>query len=246
MKTIVWHILAALFTLSFAAVSPAAARPAPTRCSNVLSNTVIRGDLLVPERSHCELNGVTVRGDVRLGAGAGFTPYDSRIEGTIAGAEFELLHMLNTNVAGGIRMHSGVRVEIDNATVAGDIRLSDTLDSRVVHTEVRGSLVIRGAREQVQFCGSTVGGNARFADNDGWVSVGGELASCAANVVRGHLRVHHNQQQITIANNAVGRNLVCAANEPAPTVFANQVTGKARGQCGAGEMVDADEIGGAE
>jgi hypothetical protein len=246
MKNIPWRIVVGVFLLSFAVGSPAAARPAPTICSDVLTTTVIPSDLVVPERSHCELNGVTVRGDVRLRQGAGFTPYDSQIEGSITGAQFELLQLLNTHVAGGIRLHGGVTVEIGTATVAGDIRLSDTRDARVVQSEVLGSLVIRGAGDQVQFCGTTVRGDARFAGNSGWVMVGGDLASCAANDVRGDLRVQHNQQQITVTNNAVGQNLVCTANEPAPTVYANQVGGRARGQCGAGEAVDAGELGDVE
>lgn len=81
-----------------------------------------------------------------------------------------------------------------------------------------------------------------FAGNEGWVGVGGEPASRAANEVRGHLRVHHNRQALTVANNLVGRDLVCVANDPAPAVFGNRVGGKARGQCGAGEPVSPLEL----
>jgi hypothetical protein len=49
-----------------------------------------------------------------------------------------------------------------------------------------------------------------------------------------------------VANNTVGRNLVCAANDPAPVVYGNQVGGRVRGQCGAGEPVSATELGDGE
>jgi hypothetical protein len=117
MKITMWRLLAALLMLPFTIASPAAARPAPVFCDTVLSDTVIRGDLVVPERSHCELNNVTVLGDVRMRGGAGFTPYDSRIAGNITGAQFELLHLLNTTVEGSIRLRGGVRVELGGATI---------------------------------------------------------------------------------------------------------------------------------
>lgn len=242
MKITMQLLLAALLMLSFAVVSPAAARPAPVFCDTVLTDTVVASDLVVPKRSHCELNNVTVLGDVRMQDGAGFTPYDSRIVGSITGARFELLQLLNTTVEGNIRLRSGVRVELTGATVAGDLRLNNLFEALVLESQVWGTLVVRDTSGQVQFCGTAVEQDARFAGNSGWIMVGGDLATCTANTVHGTLRVHHNQQAITVANNTVGQHLICAANDPTPTVFANQVRGKARGQCGGNEPVDAREL----
>ncbi|NTU81574.1 MAG: hypothetical protein HGA45_19695 [Chloroflexales bacterium] len=242
MKITMQLLLAALLMLSFVIVTPAAARPAPVFCDAVLTDIVIRGDLLVPERSHCELNNVTVLGDVRMRDGAGFTPYDSRIAGSITGAQFELLHLLNSTVEGDIRLRGGVRAELARATVTGDVWLNDLYEAVLLESRVRGALMARGTNGQVQLCGSTVEGDASVVGNSGWIMVGGDLATCATNAVHGTLRVHHNQQAITVANNTVGQNLICAANDPAPTVFANQVRGKTRGQCGGNEPMDAQEL----
>ncbi|NJO83950.1 MAG: hypothetical protein HC828_14955, partial [Blastochloris sp.] len=108
------------------------------------TDMVIQGDLVVPERSHCELNNVTVLGNVRIHDGAGFTPYDSRITGSITGAQFELLQLLNTTVDGRIRLRGGVRVEIVGATVAGDLRLNDLYEVVVLESHVRGMLIVTG------------------------------------------------------------------------------------------------------
>ncbi|NJO83949.1 MAG: hypothetical protein HC828_14950 [Blastochloris sp.] len=83
--------------------------------------------------------------------------------------------------------------------------------------------------------------DARFVNNHGWIAVGGDLTTCAANEVRGSLRVKHNQQTITVANNTVGHDLVCVANEPAPTVYDNHVGGASRGQCNGSEPEEAQK-----
>ena len=197
----------------------------------------------MPERVYCELNRVTVRGDAWVLEQSTFAVHESRIEGSITGMRFEGVHLHNTGVGAGMRLSGGVSVWIEDSTSEESVRLSDNLDTRVLRSQVTGDLIVRRAEDQVQFCGAMVGGDARFADNHGWVQIGGDLANCPANEVRGNLRVHHNEQQITVANNAVGQNLVCAANKPAPMVYANEVDGTARGQCGAGEAVDAGELG---
>jgi hypothetical protein len=60
MKYMQWLTPAMLLALSATVVTPVSARTAPTIRTDVLNNTVIRGDLVVPELSHCELNDVTV------------------------------------------------------------------------------------------------------------------------------------------------------------------------------------------
>jgi hypothetical protein len=236
--------LALLLAIAALAATPAQAGPARTLCTDVLNDTVVPGDLLVPEGVYCELNNVTVQGDARIQRRSTLAIHDSRVDGDITGSRFELVLLRNATVGGHVRLTSGVSTWIEEGTtVEGDVRFSDGHDARVLGSEVLGDLTIRGTHEQVQFCGATVGGDARFASNEGWVFLGGGLEGCAPNEVRGTMRVHHNLQETTVANNTVGRDLVCAANEPAPTVYDNRVSGRARGQCGAGEAVAADELG---
>jgi hypothetical protein len=195
---------------------------------------------------YCELDGSTVLGDVRVHRRSTFAAYDSTITGDLQAAYFGLVLLERTQLGGQLQLEHGISGWFEQATLGGGARLLGVSDTRVLHTTVQGNLTVRDAHDQVQFCGSSVTGNARFAGNEGFIHIGGGLASCAANEVRGSLRVHDNRQEITVANNTVGQNLICAANEPAPTVFGNQVGGKARGQCGVNEPVDPAELSEAE
>jgi hypothetical protein len=243
MKFIQRLALAILFVLSATVATPASAHSRSTICTSVLTTTTIPSDLVVPEGVYCELNNTTVQGNIQIGQRSTLALYESRIEGTITGTRFELVTLQNTAVGKDIRLSSGVSIWLEGATIEGDVHLNDGLDTRVLQSQVSGDLLVRRSSQQVQFCGTTVNGDARFADNEGWVNVGGDLSSCAANTVRGTLRVHHNQQAITVANNAVGRDLVCTANDPAPVAYKNQVAGRTRGQCGVDQAVYLVELG---
>ena len=246
MKYIKWLMLTILIALSAGMAGPASARSGSTVCTDVISNTTIRGDLIVPKGVYCELNGVTVMGDVRIHERSTFAPYDSTIKGGITGNSIELLHLLNTTVGERIRVSSPVSVWIERGKLRGDIRVSDGLDVRVLDSQVSGSVTLQRTNGATYLCGTTITRDVRIARNEGWIFVGGGVEGCAANQIRGTLRVHHNRQEIHIANNIIWRNLLCAVNEPALFVSGNQVGGKVRGQCGANEPVDMSELGTAE
>ncbi|NJO83759.1 MAG: hypothetical protein HC828_13800 [Blastochloris sp.] len=160
----------------------------------------------------------------------------------LSGDGFELALLQNASVGKRIRLEQGVSAWLEGATITGDIRISDVVDTRILEARLAGDLVVRSGREVVLFCGSTVAGDARFAANKSWVGIGDGSTTCRGNDVRGSIRAHHNLGGVTVANNTVGRNLVCAANDPAPEVSGNRVGGKARGQCGAGETVNTSEL----
>ena len=241
-----WLILSLTLFLSAGLAAPVSASQASISCAGELSSLTIPGDLIVPEGEYCELNSVTVLGDAQVGRRSTLAVYGGRIAGALSGSSFELVLLQGASVGGRIHLTGGVSAWLEHATVAGDTRITDIVDTRVLQAQVAGDLVARGGREQVQFCGTIVEGDARFAGNVGWVQIGGDLATCAANKVQGNLQVHHNRLGITVANNTVGRNLVCAANDPAPVVYGNQVGGRARGQCGTGGPVSVTELGDGE
>jgi hypothetical protein len=237
-----WLILSLTLILSAGLAAPVSAHPASTTCAGVFSNRTIPGDLIVPEGEYCELNGVTVLGDAQVGRRSTFAIYESRIEGALTGSRFELVLLQGASVGGRIRLEGGATVRLEYATVAEDTRIADIVDTRVLQTQLAGNLVVRGGREVVLLCGTIVEGDAQFAGNKSWVGIGGDLAACGANEVQGNLRLHHNLGGVMLANNTVGRNLVCAANDPAPAVYGNKVGGRVRGQCGVGEPVSATEL----
>ena len=231
MKYTRWLILAALAALSVALAPPAAAGRAQTSCHGIIADMTIVGDVVVPERVYCELDNVTVLGHLRVAERSTAALYDSRLAGGIAGVRFEAVLLQNSSAGGDLQLTGGVTAWIEGATVAGDVRLVDNLDTRLNGARLERSLTVLRSRSQVQFCGVSVGGDARFAGNEGWVTIGGDSATCAANQVGGTLRVQRNLQETTVANNTVGGDLICAANAPAPLVFGNQVRGATRGQC---------------
>ena len=246
MNVLRWLILSLTLILSAGLAAPVSAGPASISCAGELSNQTIPGDLIVPEGEYCELNSVTVLGDAQVGRRSTLALYGSRIAGALSGSSVELVLLQGASVGGRVHLLGGATAWLEYATVAGDTHITEIVDTRVLQTQLAGDLVVRDGREQVQFCGTTVEGDARFAGNVGWVQIGGDLATCAANEVQGNLRVHHNRLGITVANNTVGQNLVCAANDPAPVVYGNQVGGTVRGQCGAGEPVSVMELGDGE
>lgn len=241
MNILRWLVLSLTVIVSAGLVTPVSARSASTHCSDTLSNQTIAGDLLVPEGEYCELNNVTVLGDTRVGRRSTFAVYDSRIEGGVTGSDVELVLLQGASVGGRIRVAGGVSTLLENATVAGDVRINDIIDARVLQTNLASDLVVRGGREVVLFCGSTVVGDARFTANTSWLGLGGGLETCTGNNVQGNLRVDHNLGGVTVANNTIKQNLLCAANDPAPEVDGNQVGGKARGQCRSDEAVDRSD-----
>jgi hypothetical protein len=242
MKTITWLMLSLTFILSAGLVAPAAARIVRTSCVGELANLTVRGDLIVPEGEQCQLIHVTVRGNVRVNERATLEVIESRINAALTGAHFERVSLQDSSVGQRVRLIGGVSVELVRTTIEDGARLVDQIDARVLQSRVTGPLVVRGTREVALVCGSTVEGDARFTDNRGGLLIGGDPALCAANEVQGHLRLHHNQSETTVAHNTIGQNLVCAANDPAPTAFDNQVGGTTRGQCGTNEPVDATEL----
>jgi hypothetical protein len=241
-KVIIWLILGIMLSVSFAA--PASARSASTRCVEALSNQTISGNLIVPAGEQCALINSTILGDIRVEQRATLEVIGSRINGTLTGSRFELVTLRDASVNGRVRLTGGSAVELERSTAGGDVRIVDQVDVRVLQSRVTGRLVVRDAAVTL-LCGSTVEGDARFADHRGGLLIGDVppfLPPCSANEVWGNLRVHHNASETIIANTTVGRNLICAANDPAPLVYGNQVGGKARGQCGLNEPVDITEL----
>jgi hypothetical protein len=239
MKALRWLVLSLTLILSAGFAAPASAQPAPTRCTSFIFNRTIAGDLLVPQFARCELDEVIVQGDIVVRQGATFLAYNSRFKGTLTSNGFDQVLIEDTRIGGPVHLTNGISTRFGRVVIEDDTRLNDNYIMRVLDTKVAGDLVVRGAGEQLYFCGSAVGGNAWFAHNKAYTLLGGEFPDCAANNVRGDMHVHYNQQQITVANNTVGRNLVCTANDPAPSVYDNQVGGAARGQCASSAPADA-------
>lgn len=249
MKAIAWLILSLFLVLSADLATPAAARPAHTSCVGDLLDQTVAGDLVVPAREACVLVNVTVLGNVRVHEQSGFQAVESRIDGSITGARFEHVVLRDAAVGGPIRLVDGVTAEFELSLLEGPVRLIGQHDARLLESRVTDSLVMRGSSEVALLCGTTVEGDARFSEHEGGLFIGDHPfypGFCSANEVGGNLRVHHNQSDTIVAATTVGEDLICAANDPAPAVYGNQVGGEARGQCGEGETVDVAELGDVE
>lgn len=241
-----WIVLGLALSLALGFAGHVSARPAPVYCTAELSNLTIAGDLIVPEGEQCQLFGVTVLADVQTSQRSSLEVIESRIAGTLTGSHFERVSLRDSSVGGRVRLTGGSSAELERARIEGDLGLIGQVDARVLRSLVAGDLVVRGTGEVALLCGSAVEGDARFADHRGGLLIGDDPFApgyCSANEVRGNLRVHHNTSDTVVANTAVGQNLICTANSPAPLVYGNQVSGKSRGQCGAGEPVEIAELG---
>lgn len=246
MKAITWLILSLTLFFGSGIAAPVEARQARTSCVGDLSNQTILGDLSVPAGEACVLINVTVRGNVRVHERSGLQAIASRVDGSVSGSGFEHVSFQDASVGGRVRLTDGVTAEFAQSLLEASVRLIGQHDVRLLESRVTGNLVMRGSREVAMLCGTIVEGDARFAEHRGGLLIGDAPllpGVCSANEVWGSLRVHHNQSDTIIAFTTIGRNLVCAANEPAPALYGNTIGGTARGQCGDGAAVDAAELG---
>lgn len=234
MRVITWLILSLTLITSLGLAAPAAARPAPTTCTGELADLTIPGDLIVPAGENCTLINVTVHGDARVHEGSTLGAHDSRIEGNLTGTDFEHVSVADASVGGRIRLTGGSSAWLERALAEGDVRLSGQVDARVLQSRVTGELVVRGTSEVALLCATTVEGDARFARHRGGLLIGDDPTApgtCGPNEVWGNLLVQQNSSDTIIANTTIGGDLACAANDPAPVLFGNQVAGTGRGQC---------------
>lgn len=168
------------------AVAPALSASADeqTRCSGMMDQETISGDLVVPKGKSCALDGTTVKGDVTVDQDADLITYQASVKGGAVVAENGYLDLTDTRVDRSVVSHGGYGVNLDSATLDAGYRGKAPDDDSVVpfllvdDTPVAGG--VRAAAGQVTIqnsdvAGSVSGQHTDYVDVDG-STIGGALA----------------------------------------------------------------------
>jgi hypothetical protein len=205
------HFVTAMLAcgIMLAALPPARA---DTTCppSPPLGSTV-NGNLIVPPNQRCDLNGVTVTGNVRVQTNATLSldlPVGSTINGNVSvgtGATFFVLSP--STIDGNVRADQCSSVEsssVPGAMVGGNVQIQNcTLDGRVIGFEIGGNFA----------CNGNSGGCIAVGDN-----------------IKGNVQINDNSGTSVVDNNRIVGNLQCEDNTNI-IGGGNAVGGQRQGQC---------------
>jgi hypothetical protein len=212
MKKRVVAVVAAFAALAIGVSAPSA-QTTTTQCRGTLTGD-ISGDVRVPFRATCVLDGANVSGNVSTAVNA----FELRIVGTSVGGNVE---------CGGCR-----RFELVDSQVGGTLEVDESPNgARVCSSQVGDAALVEASDTSVDIgnTASDCGRNMFGAGLDVVLNFG--PVSIAENMVGGDLRVDDNREGVTVTGNMVGGSLTCAGNDPAPTGSGNLVGGEKSGQC---------------
>ncbi len=117
-------------------------------CNGTLADISIDGDVLVPARQSCTLNGTGVKGDVKVGRGANLQAFGAIVDGDI-----------QADKAGA--------VTVERARVDGDIQVKESDAIRVADTWIDGDLQLFDNNAGASVNGNRIGGNLQCKGNKG-------------------------------------------------------------------------------
>jgi|SRR5271166_2095650 len=204
--------LATLAVGAVLAASPASAQTKICTGSSLPAGTYV--NVLVPSSNpSCSLGtGVIVTGNVtdqgflNLNAGA-------VVDGNVMVTSGATLRMPGGTVHGSVSSNNALHIEIGSATVGTNVLLAGTTNGIIITGSIiTGSLTITGTQSgPIEVVSATVSTNVLLSGNKTSGSAPNDL----------------------VAENAIGGNLTCVANIPAPvnSGVLNTVTGNEVGQC---------------
>lgn len=138
-------------------------------------------NLFVPKGGTCSLDGTTIRGTIRIEAGASLTARQITVFGNIQADGANYIEVLmGSSVGGSIQIKQGGGARIESATVNGDMQF-----------ESNNSIL--------NVSGNQVGGNVQVFKNAGGVTI-------ANNIINGNLQCKENNPAPSGGNNSVQGN----------------------------------------
>lgn len=210
-------LLLALLAPLLALMGPSPALAATTECGGgpgeieTIGTDTIQGNLVVRDNDGCSLEGTTVTGNVKVGAGAALLTDGATIDGSVRSAGVYVVGLDNgTRVGGNVVLSGGTGgIYLIDAHIGGKVMLTANSQSvlGVAESEIGGALTIVSNFENSRMFvfDTIVGGNVRYDGNSG------NTQQLIDNTIRGSLR--------------------CSDNDPPPTVDGNTVSGRTSGEC---------------
>jgi hypothetical protein len=153
--------------------------------------------------------------------------YGGNFTGNLVVSAGQNCSLVNASVSGNVRVNGG-QVSLSSTLIGGDLQVQGDGGSFSVSagTTINGNLAVHNlvATNTInQVCGSSVGGNLQFMDNNSAVQIGSG-PGCPGNFVTGDLQIINNAAGVQLVGNGVGGNLQVLNNNGSAQVFSNRVT----------------------
>jgi hypothetical protein len=222
--------IAALATFGILLANVPTVRAHDASCIGSLSNVTINGNLVVPSGS-CTLNGVKVRGNVTVEAGAFLLiTSGSKIGGNIVTDD----KCVGVSLMGNpITVGGNLQIQGCTGTAGGGVFNGYTQTNGPGLITIGGNFACENnAGPCLGQDGGKVGGNVRFVTNTG--GAGNTLAVISLAAIEGNVEVEDNASgDSVVGGNNIGGNLNCQGNGNVTDggLGANTVGGKKLGQC---------------
>lgn len=217
----------AVLATGIAASTAGTASAADRVCSGTISNTTIRGDVIVGTNKSCTLKNVTVTGNVKTRAGSTLNLQSSRVWGNVEGTSNRLVRTTSSAIGGNLQLKYATTMYMTKGFVRGDLQLENhkgaaAINGGTIHGNVQQT---KGAAT-----GSIRLENARVY-GDVQVKESGHTR-LYTNRVTGNVQVEKNRGKYQIVrSNTISSNLQCKENKYGVTGGKNVVKGSKEGQC---------------
>ncbi len=215
-------------------LAPGAAMAATTtECTGTLTG-VQDGNIRVPDGATCTLEGVSVTGSIRVGAGATLLTDDSTVDMNVIARDAASVQIIDTVVLGEInlqRTSGAIVIGAEGCAVDpvadGNIVLINNEGTIAVCFMTLRNLVVQGNTKRIGLFDNTISNDLVVTQNSG------AAIRIARNDVGNNIRIQQNTSSklIRVAFNTVAGNIRCTGNTVDPTVVGNTVTGAYLGQC---------------
>jgi hypothetical protein len=230
--------ITALAALGILAGTVPAARAADATCPpNPATGATINGNLVVPAGNTCQLQNVTVTGNVQVGKGASLlvepvTGQTVTIGGNVQATHCQFVQLLpsGTVSVGGGTISVGGNVQIRNCTGLSGYNAHPSAVPGAQIT-ISGNFACDHNSAGCSAIQGSVRGNVQVNNNS---NRSGPGADVELTVVGGNVQVNKNNSgsfASLVAVNTIGGNLQCAGNTPGVLGGGNTVTGNKLGQC---------------
>lgn len=158
------------------AASPAASASDDVRCTGTIGAVEVK-QVVVPEESHCALNGTTVLGNATVLEDATLDARDVDVRGSLQTQRAEDVILRSSDVRSNVQVAEGDTVTVEDSRIGADLQV----------TKQDGAVVLAG---------NAVGNNLQAQENRGGTSI-------TANVIRVNLFCQDNVPPPTGGGNVV-------------------------------------------
>ena len=196
----------------------------------VLENTTVKGAIKVGAGAALDMTGVQVYKSVTATGSGRVSATDTVVAGGFTTTNVGIVRLTGSGVLGSVAVKGDTSFSASNLAVGGNLSGDVVNRFDVADSYVLGTLSAVEAYSGANLCGNWVLGDTRVVNGGGALLVGA-TAGCEGNEVNGDVVVENNLAYVEVAGNTVKGDLNCVGNDPAPVLGTNTVKGAKLGQC---------------